>query len=58
MNDEHQNSEANRGELSTRTMAMPADTNPSGDIFGGWLLAQMDIAGVIVSPCLAHCVRG
>ncbi|WP_337995846.1 acyl-CoA thioesterase [Oleispirillum naphthae] len=28
-----------------RAMAMPADTNPSGDIFGGWLLAQMDIAG-------------
>lgn len=28
-----------------RTTAMPADTNPSGDIFGGWLLAQMDIAG-------------
>ncbi|MGE4528799.1 MAG: acyl-CoA thioesterase [Rhodospirillaceae bacterium] len=26
-------------------MAMPADTNPSGDIFGGWLLSQMDIAG-------------
>jgi len=28
-----------------RTMAMPGDTNPSGDIFGGWLLSQMDIAG-------------
>ena len=27
-----------------RTVAMPADTNPSGDIFGGWLLAQMDLA--------------
>lgn len=27
-----------------RTIAMPADTNPSGDIFGGWLLAQMDLA--------------
>jgi acyl-CoA thioesterase YciA len=34
-----------RGELSIRTIAMPADTNPSGDIFGGWLLAQMDLAG-------------
>lgn len=33
-----------RGELSVRTLAMPADTNPSGDIFGGWLLAQMDLA--------------
>ncbi len=29
-----------------RAMAMPADTNPSGDVFGGWLLSQMDIAGV------------
>lgn len=28
-----------------RTIAMPADTNPAGDIFGGWLLAQMDLAG-------------
>ncbi|KQT86420.1 acyl-CoA thioesterase [Aurantimonas sp. Leaf443] len=27
-----------------RTIAMPADTNPAGDIFGGWLLAQMDFA--------------
>jgi acyl-CoA thioesterase YciA len=36
-----------RGEPTTRTLAMPADTNPSGDIFGGWVLAQMDIAGGI-----------
>ena len=28
-----------------RTIAMPADTNPSGDIFGGWLMSQMDLAG-------------
>lgn len=28
-----------------RTVAMPADTNPNGDIFGGWLMSQMDIAG-------------
>ena len=28
-----------------RTIAMPADANPSGDIFGGWLLSQMDLAG-------------
>lgn len=35
------------GELSIRTMAMPADTNQSGDIFGGWLLSQMDVAGGI-----------
>ena len=32
-----------------RTIAMPADTNPNGDIFGGWLLAQMDLAGGVVA---------
>ena len=31
--------------LVGRVIAMPADTNPEGDIFGGWLLAQMDLAG-------------
>lgn len=31
-------------ELATRVVAMPADTNSSGDIFGGWLLSQMDLA--------------
>lgn len=40
-------SEQTRGRLTTRTMAMPADTNPAGDIFGGWVLAQMDIAAGI-----------
>ena len=34
-----------QGQLCTRTLAMPADTNQNGDIFGGWLLAQMDISG-------------
>jgi len=34
-----------RGLLSIRTLGMPADTNQYGDIFGGWLLGQMDIAG-------------
>ena len=33
------------GNLVLRTLAMPADTNANGDIFGGWLLSQMDIAG-------------
>ena len=36
-----------RGELSIQVAAMPADTNANGDIFGGWLLSQMDIAGGI-----------
>ncbi len=38
-----------RGELAIRTLAMPADTNPNGDIFGGWLMSQMDIAGGITA---------
>jgi acyl-CoA thioesterase YciA len=36
-----------QGELALQTVAMPKDTNASGDIFGGWLLSQMDIAGLI-----------
>ena len=36
-------------EPALRTIAMPADTNPNGDIFGGWLLAQMDLAGSTVA---------
>ncbi|OYZ89564.1 MAG: acyl-CoA thioesterase, partial [Rhizobiales bacterium 17-65-6] len=32
------------GMPAIRTIAMPADTNPSGDIFGGWLMSQMDLA--------------
>ncbi|HET6467387.1 MAG TPA: acyl-CoA thioesterase [Geminicoccaceae bacterium] len=41
--------EIERGVPAVRTLAMPGDTNPSGDIFGGWVLAQMDIAGGIVA---------
>ncbi|POF34656.1 acyl-CoA thioesterase YciA [Roseibium marinum] len=37
------------GELTLRTMAMPSDTNASGDIFGGWVLSQMDLAGGIAA---------
>jgi Acyl-CoA hydrolase len=42
-------------EPSLRTVAMPADTNPNGDIFGGWLMAQMDLAGGIYA---FHVARG
>lgn len=42
------------GTLLLRTLAMPADTNPSGDIFGGWLLSQMDIGGAILAKELAR----
>jgi acyl-CoA thioesterase YciA len=38
-----------RGELCIRTLAMPADTNQNGDIFGGWLLSQMDVGGGILA---------
>jgi len=36
-------------ELAIRVMAMPADTNAAGDIFGGWLMSQVDIAGSIIA---------
>ncbi len=35
------------GQLTTRTLTMPADTNPAGDIFGGWVLTEMDKAGAV-----------
>jgi acyl-CoA thioesterase YciA len=38
-----------RGELTVRLIAMPSDTNASGDIFGGWVLSQMDQAGGIAA---------
>src|ERR1700737_1074540 len=39
------NSTEPKGELASRTLAMPADCNPRGDIFGGWIMALMDSAG-------------
>lgn len=47
--------EKTRGRLTTRTMAMPSDTNPAGDIFGGWVLSQMDIAAGICAGQRAQC---
>lgn len=41
------------GEPVIRTVAMPADTNPAGDIFGGWLMAQMDLAAGNLASRLA-----
>lgn len=41
--------DAPHGDLTLRTLAMPADANPAGDIFGGWLMGQMDIAGGIAA---------
>ena len=45
----HPVSDKPAGELAVRLIAMPADTNANGDIFGGWVLSQMDIAGGIVA---------
>lgn len=38
-----------KGELALQTLAMPKDTNANGDIFGGWLVSQMDLAAGIAS---------
>ena len=43
------------GEVVIRTIAMPADANANGDIFGGWLMSQMDLGGAILARGTAHC---
>ena len=48
------NEDQPKGELAIRTLAMPADTNPAGDIFGGWLMSQMDIASSITAGVRAR----
>jgi acyl-CoA thioesterase YciA len=40
---------APKGELVMKTLAMPGDTNANGDIFGGWVLSQMDLGGAILA---------
>ena len=47
-------STAPQGELTLRTLAMPRDANTNGDIFGGWVLSQMDMAAGIVAGARAH----
>ena len=47
-------SEGPKGELVIRTIAMPADTNPSGDIFGGWIMSQMDLGSGIIAAKTAQ----
>ncbi|MCX8955929.1 acyl-CoA thioester hydrolase YciA [Erwinia psidii] len=42
-----------QGEMVLRTLAMPADTNANGDIFGGWLMSQMGIGGAILAKEIA-----
>ena len=43
-----------RGIMTIQTLAMPADTNPNGDIFGGWLVSQMDLAAGVLAKKIAH----
>lgn len=43
-----------RGEITIQTLAMPADTNANGDIFGGWLVSQMDLAAGVLAKKVAH----
>jgi acyl-CoA thioesterase YciA len=45
---------APHGELVIRTIAMPADTNANGDIFGGWLMSQMDLGAAIYARNLCR----
>src|SRR6186713_2973145 len=42
------------GELVIQTIAMPADTNPNGDIFGGWIMSQMDLGSGILAAKTAQ----
>lgn len=44
-----------RGALTLQTIAMPADTNANGDIFGGWIMAQMDLGSSVLAR---HRARG
>jgi acyl-CoA thioesterase YciA len=46
--------DAPRGTLALQTIAMPADTNANGDIFGGWLMAQMDLGGSVIARSRAR----
>ena len=43
-----------RGELTLQTIAMPADTNANGDIFGGWIMAQMDLGASVLAKARAR----
>lgn len=43
-----------KGRLLLRTLAMPSDTNANGDIFGGWIMSQMDLGGAIMAKEIAQ----
>ncbi|CAL4321815.1 Acyl-CoA thioester hydrolase YciA [Buchnera aphidicola (Eriosoma lanigerum)] len=48
-----QNKQFPQGEMVLRTLAMPANTNAHGDIFGGWIMSQMDMGGAILAKEIA-----
>jgi len=50
----HSTASQPEGELMIQTIAMPADTNRHGDMFGGWLASQMDLAGAILAHRCSH----
>jgi len=54
-NSAHKTSAMPEGNPSLRTIAMPADANPDGDIFGGWIMSQMDISSGVFA---AHVAKG
>lgn len=43
-----------KGQVTIQTLAMPADTNANGDIFGGWLVSQMDLAAGVLAKKIAR----
>ena len=55
MNTEKNDIKRPGGELCIRTLAMPADANPSGDIFGGWIVSHMDLAGLSIASKFCKC---
>ena len=54
MSNDDSRSKAPVGELALQTIAMPKDTNANGDIFGGWLVSQMDLAAGIASKKISQ----
>ncbi|MDR1789299.1 MAG: acyl-CoA thioesterase [Opitutaceae bacterium] len=49
-----QGAAGSQGRLVIRTIAMPCDTNARGDIFGGWLMSQLDLGGAVLAQQLAN----
>jgi acyl-CoA thioesterase YciA len=47
-------SKAPKGELTIQTLAMPMSTNANGDIFGGWIVSQMDLAAGVLAKKISH----